>query len=87
MDTLNQQKLDCLCFPKCGQVMTFWPIGASRSIVWAFSGLILKNFSKSFVLYTTDWNVDMMAGAPATILDHKLYTEDARAIILKEAGY
>ena len=55
--------------------------------MWAFSGLVLKNFSKSFVLYTTDWNVDMMAGAPATILDHKLHTEDARAVILKEAGY
>ena len=55
--------------------------------MWAFSGLVLKNFSKPFVLHSTDWNVDMMAGAPANILDHKLYTEDDRAIILKEPGY
>ena len=45
-------------------------------------GIGLKeNVSSPFFLGITDWNVDVMAGAPAAILDHKLYTEDDRAII------
>lgn len=30
-----------------------------------------KSFSNPFFLFTTDWNVDVMAGAPGVILGHK----------------
>lgn len=35
-----------------------------------------ESFSNPFLLCTTDWNVGMMAGAPAAILNHKLCAED-----------
>lgn len=73
-------------------MMKFWPTVCYSPVAMEHSGIIFKgkghSFPPSIFLFSSGWNVGVMAGSRAAILDCevKVYVEDWRSIGPSNSG-